>query len=146
MYNQKPPKISIYMNSKFSFSKIAAAIVIASSYAAFTAPAYAWDFNPNIGTGSPIGEPIPIPVGRPKAPGIYDVYAQVKGGTLTVLFVRPAGVCVMNVTSDSDPIGQTYSFPSEMPFSTTVDSTDPKLSLEIVTDDGTTYSGEIQVE
>lgn len=104
LYNQNHQKFQ-YMNSKFSFSKIAAAIVIASSYAAFTAPAYAWDFNPNMGTGSPIGEPIPIPVGRPKAPGIYDVYAQVKGGTLTVLFVRPAGVCVIieiHVTTKTD--------------------------------------------
>ena len=47
---------------------------------------------------------------RPKAPGIYDVYAWTEAGTLTVQFVRPAGVCEMTVTSASDPVGQTYTF------------------------------------
>lgn len=61
-------------------------------------------------------------------------------------FVRPAGVCEMSVTSASDPIGRTYSFPSEAPFSTAVDTTDPELSLEIVTEEGTTYIGDIPVE
>ena len=83
---------------------------------------------------------------RPKAPGIFDVYAWTEGGTLTVQFVRPAGVCGMTVTSASDPVGQTYTFPSEAPFSTSVDITDPELSLEIVTEEGTTYIGEIPVE
>ncbi len=61
-------------------------------------------------------------------------------------FVRLAGVCEMTVTTASDPVSQTYTFPSEMPFSTTVDTTDPELSLEIVTEEGTTYVGEIPVE
>ena len=83
---------------------------------------------------------------RPKAPGIYDVYAWTEAGTLTVQFVRPAGVCEMTVTSASDPVSQTYTFHSEMPFSTTVDTTDLMLSLEIVTEDGITYIGDIPAE
>ena len=94
----------------------------------------------------PIGPGKPYRPNRPKAPGIYDVYAWTEGGTLTVQFVRPAGVCEMTVTSASDPAGQTYTFPSEVPFSTAVDTTDPELSLEIVTEEGTTYIGDIPVE
>lgn len=52
----------------------------------------------------------------------------------------------MTVTSDYDPIGQTYTFSSEMYFSTTVDTSGPELYIEIVTEDGTTYIGDIPVE
>ena len=129
-----------------SLKKTIAAVAFAFSSIAMITPAYAWDFTPDKNTGSPIGNPKPVPGGRPKAPGIYDVYAWTEGGTLTVRFVRPAGVCGMTVTSASDPVGQTYSFSSEMPFSTTVDTTDLMLSLEIVTEDGITYIGDIPAE
>lgn len=94
----------------------------------------------------PIGPVKPIKQDRPKAPGIFDVYAWTEAGILTVQFVRPAGGCEMTVTSASDPVGQTYTFPSEAPFSTAVDTTDPALTLEIVTEEGTTYIGDIPVE
>ena len=114
-------------------------------------------FTLNAGTGfpqpstgrletKPIGPAKPIKQDCPKAPGIFDVYAWAEAGTLTVQFVRPVGVCEMTVTSASDPVGQTYTFPSEMPFSTTVDTTDLMLSLEIVTEDGITYIGDIPAE
>lgn len=94
----------------------------------------------------PIGPVKPYHKNRPKAPGIYDVYAWTEAGTLTVQFVRPAGTCEMTVTSDYDPIGQTYTFSSEMSFSTTVDTSGPELYIEIVTEVGTTYIGDIPVE
>ena len=52
----------------------------------------------------------------------------------------------MTVTSDYDPIGQTYTFSSEMYFSTTVDTSGPELYIEIVTEDGTPRIGDIPVE
>ncbi len=52
----------------------------------------------------------------------------------------------MTVTSDYGPIGQTYTFSSEMSFSTTVDTSGPELYIEIVTEVGTTYIGDIPVE
>ncbi len=94
----------------------------------------------------PIGPVKPYHKNRPKAPGIYDVYAWTEAGTLTVQFVRPAGTCEMTVTSDYGPTGQTYTFSSEMSFSTTVDTTGPELYIEIVTEEGTTYIGDIPVE
>ena len=60
--------------------------------------------------------------------------------------MRPAGTCEMTVTSDDGPIGQTYTFSSEMSFSTTVDTSGPELYIEIVTEVGTTYIGDIPVE
>ena len=134
------------MTKMNSLKKTIATVAVAFSSSAMITPAYAWDFTPDKNTGSPIGNPKPVPGGRPKAPGVYDVYAWTEGSTLTVQFVRPAGVCEMTVTSASDPIGQTYTFPSEAPFSTAVDTTDPELSLEIVTEEGTTYIGDIPVE
>ena len=52
----------------------------------------------------------------------------------------------MTVTSDYDPIGQTYTFSSEMYFSTTVDTTGPELYIGIATEFGTTHIGDIPAE
>ncbi len=52
----------------------------------------------------------------------------------------------MTVTSDYDPIGQTYTFSSEMSFSTTVDTTGPELYIGIATEFGTTHIGDIPAE
>ena len=60
--------------------------------------------------------------------------------------MRPAGTCEMTVTSDYDPIGQTYTFSSEMYFSTTVDTTGPELYIGIATEFGTTHIGDIPAE
>ena len=95
------------MIRKNQLRKAFATAAVAFSSIALTTPAYAWEYNPDKNTGNPIGNPVPIPAGRPKAPGIFDVYAEVKGGILTVQFVRPAGVCDMTVTSASDPVGKT---------------------------------------
>ena len=134
------------MIRKNQLRKAFATAAVAFSSIALTTPAYAWEYNPDKNTGNPIGNPVPIPAGRPKAPCIFDVYAEVKGGILTVQFVRPAGVCDMTVTSASDPVGKTYTFPSEAQFSTTVYTTDPELTLEIVTEEGTSYIGNIPIE
>ena len=73
-------------------------------------------------------------------------FTGVLTAALTVLFAHSAGVCGMTATSDSDPVGKTCTFSSEMSFSTTVDTTGPELYIGIATEFGTTHIGDIPAE